>query len=130
MLELAGVDTTKGKAKSLLENMDAGHVSGINQKGTWVWTDDGEGIVELIDVPVGTTERQLSQNIAKALNASGVPQAAGYWSDEMPSEGEVIPQSDLDLARGMADDGALKRMRLNDYLKNLVQRISANMSGQ
>lgn len=79
MFKLAGIDPTKGKAKKLCEQVDA-------PQGVPVWTDEGEQILYITDLPASTTTDELVAILRRYIKSEAVWDAI----DDTPYEATVV----------------------------------------
>lgn len=102
--------TKKTPKKKLSESDDA-------SAGVFIWTDEGETIIQLTDMPVGTTTADVKSKMRAMLTTK-----EWEYSADLPAEGYVL----TDVEREKFSDLPLYKMTVKQYVADIKQSYRSN----
>lgn len=101
LFEIAGVDTTMGKAKAILESIP---------RGLPVWSNEGEQIVFITNLDPTMSQEDFFELLNKSLS----PEASEIAAD-IPNEGIIVTKKELTHFRGIDT----MKCTFQQYVENL-----------
>jgi len=123
LLEVAGVDITKGKAKELCEGQDK------STHGLLIYSHEGEQIWEILNLPATMTNDEWMSLWNKELG-----KYADYFADEDPDEGDLVGPGNIDKRipgnKTRVDLRKVRKQTKDGYFGSLRKRAKENMGDE